>query len=331
MRSSFLSVVLCLGALAVACGGENKSSPKDSNSGGAGPKTEAPGGAPNPDEPGEPPSPPKPTRKERELTAEEAAFVAEFAQAECAALTKCCDGHTDVKLCEAWLPTDVVPPTVYDNYVFRSDFAAQCLVKLRSNVACPLILPFECRSALRGDAAPEATCADDRDCALGREGAAFCSTSSTCALAVPAARGGACEFTCEGPLCPLNAAKDGVLGVCDRTQNLSCVDAHCGAPRPAGETCSGRLDCVTTAFCDFDSRTCVQRKAAGNACREDEECVGYCAAGQCADRKPAGADCSDSSPLSLECTGQCSDGKCAEAEPQLPYWAVECSRLGTAD
>jgi hypothetical protein len=88
----------------------------------------------------------------------------------------------------------------------------------------------------------------------------YCDGDHACRT--PAAEGGACHLS-EG------CAK-----------GLRCVDGKCaksaGAETGPGAACEDTADCANGLYCPLGGGECTKRKAKGESCFLDDECLGYC-------------------------------------------------------
>jgi hypothetical protein len=89
---------------------------------------------------------------------------------------------------------------------------------------------------------------------------------------------------------------------------IQCELGTCVALLAVGTTCSLTSHCASSAYCDYATGVCTEKKAAGTACTGSTgECAdgAYCdlTANQCAAQKANGAGCTTS--------GECSSGNCS--------------------
>ena len=122
------------------------------------------------------------------------------------------------------------------------------------------------------DCAPDLSCGITTDGFCGRRGSEGdeCKSGSDCAL----------ELVCAGVVCTRPAAEG---SACQETlgcePGLECEQGRCIPAPKTGEVCTG--DCRVGAYCDMDTRVCMEKKSEGGSCEWDWECWGRCVRGSC--------------------------------------------------
>jgi hypothetical protein len=231
-----------------------------------------------------------------------AGFMNEYANVYCSGVAPCCaaaGSEHDVSACKQFFE-------FYGSVAARSakhfDAAAadQCLVDLQAALAsCDSKEPASCSRALSGDAAPGAACDDDIDCALPPAGTARCdldfeTDTGKCQVLLPPE---------EGKPCGLGSTESEVYDCTDHPLFYCGSDSLCVARVAIGSPCTSSNDCTADGFCDTTSNVCVAKIAIGQSCAS-AECVdeAYCdAADSCQQKKAAGQACTEVE----ECEGWC--------------------------
>jgi hypothetical protein len=212
--------------------------------------------------------------------------------------------------------------------------SAQCETSERR--AAPETSDVACKDAFIGTVALGERCVSSRDCAAGScEIDADQCVNTCCAGVCGAPRA---EGLVVGASCNIDSEQCGrgkyctAASVCAAYRNFgeSCSSEQCFSPmvceaagnemptcrfsqRPRrGEICAGECD-STDDYCSVEPRMCVARKEPGQACANDDECVGYasCVEGVCL--RVLGMACDETvNPCrSYRCVG----GTCVEREP----------------
>lgn len=212
----------------------------------------------------------------------------------------------------------------------------QCLTEMRAASASPDFCDDlgqskspSCDSVFPGGSsggtkAPGETCTDDDECAPSKDGKVDCARAHTsgggevrkCQVIVKGTAGSTpCAATKEGNVTYYSSFDDDVPAkayLCDTADGLRCDSTtHACTKIPAvGEPCgSGFASCVEGAYCT--GGTCAARKAAGEACAFDSECVetAYCDSSTkvCTAKLADGVACTSSSRCA---SGSCVNGKC---------------------
>ncbi len=252
-----------------------------------------------------------------------AAFVGQYATAQCALLRTCC-ADTDAPVdydCEGFVRSQyqfAQQAVSAGGLRYDADAAEACLEFLEANAgnciageapACDRIFV---EVGQDGAGVGEA-CDFQSDCAASAEGDVTCrpptfGADDVCMLSVRVAEGDACHESCEadsrgGTTClggGLREERPVRAGQCWRDDNLRCdgESGTCVALAAAGEACTRASDCGAGLFCgasEGDGDTCQTHLAVGAACRADQDGAcgeGYCGAdGLCAPPLPLGADC----------------------------------------
>jgi len=147
------------------------------------------------------------------------------------------------------------------------------------------------------------------ECAAPEGGEAQCDpVSGLCVALSRGVAGDSCSRSCEdgpsGPYCYLSGTSpEGTSAVCWREDGLSCQQDQCAPLSEAGAACDSHLDCVAglvcaadvcteplplgaacesgvfgeecgdAGFCESSSLTCTPKRAGGEQCTFDEECL----------------------------------------------------------
>jgi hypothetical protein len=224
------------------------------------------------------------------------AFVQEFADKYCAALTGCCAATLDVSSCKA--STAAVwkyrgRPIGDGEADFDAAVAGDCIAAIDahfSSCAPAEDAPPICARVVTGKRALDEACTLTEQCAQPETGTAVCA-NGVCAPKTAPKLGAAC-----------GGAYD-----CDASDLYCDMSSKTCATRPGlDEACSLDVPCPPEAYCDGASGSvCKPRVQLGAAC-DSSQCVAgaYCNSGACAEQKGAGEACSGNL-LSDECASAC--------------------------
>jgi hypothetical protein len=170
-----------------------------------------------------------------------------------------------------------------------------------------------CEGLYRGTVALGGSCAESEECAPVTDSGVQCDAGVCAAYDDPygdgyppsVAAGQPCDASCNidafGSSCDYTT-NTAATGGCYMNEGLACsytsnvcfplpsvgepcvegkcvVDSYCSArtcvPAIATGPCPSFVECLRTSYCDFDTTTCIPRKADGTACNDYEECLSY--------------------------------------------------------
>lgn len=168
-----------------------------------------------------------------------------------------------------------------------------CLGELRAASSKPDFCesgtsPASCKAVYKssgGGVAPGQACTEDEDCASSPDGDVECarqfnssgSDTRVCQVQIRGKEGdGPCVGTRDGNTTSFSSSStnDEPLParayICNVSDNLACdgQTRKCVRIQDVGGPCdgSGQYDCVKTAYCDYQKKTCVARLPAGTDC-----------------------------------------------------------------
>jgi MYXO-CTERM domain-containing protein len=140
------------------------------------------------------------------------------------------------------------------------------------------------------DANASGTCIDSlkaMTCEQFKQGIGGNTEACMAALTPQVALGGACsqDFECTTNNCEGATTNPPVDGMCGPAPVLAGINSSCAAN-----------DCVDNAYCDTATTTCQPKRAAGESCTADDQCVNSCneTTGMCSCY--AGCSVSDAAP-----------------------------------
>jgi hypothetical protein len=224
-------------------------------------------------------------------------FANELASITCAAASKCCGAQGETQD-EAKCRTLTAKVELSRGERFDAAIAAKCLSEL-DGYTCDGDYPADCLQVFYGTTPVGQPCKYQSDCARPDGAMTECVMDAdidhwSCKLVVTSQVGEACGMpsvtpteirfcaddlscgsTCEARI-PVGGDCKGALcahgASCEWDSTASAN--LCTAYRAVGEDCSDRA-CVESAWCGAD-KLCHPKKAAGDACESDAECLEIC-------------------------------------------------------
>lgn len=245
----------------------------------------------------------------------EADFLSQFPALVCRGLETCCQeaglGYNGA-LCQA-----LTTPSPVSNVVFDRDAAQRCITALEQPPDCSGATVPECDRVYVGMLAPGDACSVDAECTAPEGATANC--DGTCTIQSRGTAGQACSASCEsfagsGWVCSGGGLDDIEEVQCWRDDGLVCSEGTCTALGGPGDECSFDDECRDDAYCD--GAACQARVEAGAACAQSGECATgtYCAE-VCTPQLAEGEACSEDE----QCLGQNCAGTCGPNQALHPF------------
>jgi hypothetical protein len=244
----------------------------------------------------------------------EADFLAQFPTLACRGLETCCQeaglGYNGT-VCQA-----LTAPAPVANAVFDLDAARRCIAALERPYDCSGATTPECDRVYMGMLAPGDVCSVDAECMAPEGGTATC--DGTCTIQSRGTAGEACSASCEsfagsGWICTGGGLDEVEEVQCWRDDGLICREGMCTALGGPGDECFFDDECRDDAYCD--GTACQTRVEAGAACTTSSECATstYCAE-TCTPQLGEGEACSDDEQcLGQNCAGTCGPNEVLDA------------------
>jgi hypothetical protein len=225
-------------------------------------------------------------------------------------------------------------------YSYNAAAGDACLSEIRAAAGSPTFCEMKstnapsCRHVFSttGTSLPGTPCQKTEECAPSTEGKVSCASVykngaeiRKCQVELEGSAGdGPCIGTVDGNITSYTSNTSDVIPrgyLCDVENGIMCDSASqkCTALAQVGAPCSSSSGCVKTAYCDFSSHACAQRKAAGTNCTGASgqcEAGAYCDTTQklCVLLVPDGGACTVSNACA---SSRCVNGTCAKGSLSL--------------
>jgi hypothetical protein len=254
-------------------------------------------------------------------------FAGAVAQTFCDSLGECCEQANesfDGAACRGEAQATLLAIlTQNEKMAFDKAAARACLDQLKRSAVCGEADDTDdalsaCEEVLVGTVPVGGSCGESDECQPDGSSQVGCeldedASNGVCTVreTVPVTRGRlgeACDITCDGDECSVDAAP-GLGGepadyvACFVKDGLHCPfapEATCQPLAAVGKPCDDSDSCVRGAYCDFTNQLCAKPQANGARCDERRDCVSrHCDytdgenAGTCAEPTVSASECAN--------------------------------------